>query len=80
MMAIRKSRASSAPSPLDQISYLILKRCPALHAAFSMFQECHRKCCVSELWKQCMVSLIPKSNTNEDPSNPAKYHPTALTS
>ena len=31
--AIQRTKSSSTPSPLDQISYNILKRCPSLHTA-----------------------------------------------
>ena len=80
-LSIRKSRASSSPSPLDQIPYVIFKRCPSLHAALlDLFQECYRSHHVPQQWKIGAVKLIPKSTTSEDPSNPAKYRPITLTS
>ena len=76
-----KSRLSSAPSPLDQIPYVIFKKCPPLHAALlSLFQECWKSCRVPNDWKIGVVKLIPKSTTVEDPRNPANYRPIALTS
>ena len=79
--SIRKPRLSSAPSPLDQIPYVIFKKCPSLHAALlSLFQECWKSCRVPDDWKIGVVKLIPKSTTVEDPRNPANYRTIALTS
>ena len=35
--AIKHSKSSSTPSPHDQISYIILKRCPSLHDALLIY-------------------------------------------
>ena len=58
--SIRKSRLSSASSPLDQITYVILKKFSSLHAALlSLFQEWWKSCLVPKDWKIGVVKLIP---------------------
>ena len=77
---IRKSRSSSAPSPLDRISYTILKRCPSLHPALlDLFNRVIMEGSVPSAWKVAVVKLIPKSSAKEDPSSPGNVRPIALT-
>ena len=61
--AIKRSRSSSAPSPLDQISYRIFKSCPSLKPALlDLFNSCSvgggdssglEKCCFQVGGKEC---------------------------
>ena len=77
---IRKSRSLSAPSPLDRISYTILKRCPSLHPALlNLFNRVIMEGSVPSAWKVAVVKLIPKSSAKEDPSSPGNFRPIALT-
>ena len=49
---IKKSRSSSASSPLDRISYSILKRCPSLHPALlDLFNRVVMEGTVPSAWK-----------------------------
>ena len=77
---ITKSRPSSAPSPFDQISYTILKRCPSFcPALIDLFNRVIMEGSVSSSWKAAAVKLITKSSAKEDPSAPGNFHPIALT-
>jgi hypothetical protein len=77
---IRKSKSSSAPSPLDRLSYTILKRCPSVHPALlDLFNSVIMKGAVPSAWKVAAVKLIPKSSAREDPSSPGNFRPIALT-
>ena len=68
---IRKSKSSSAPSPLDRISYTILKRCPSIHPALlDLFNSVIMEGAVQSAWKVAAAKLIPKSSAREDPSSP----------
>ena len=69
--SVMKSRMSSSPSPVDQIPYIVFKKCPCLHAALlNFFEECWRSDCVPKLWKIGVVKLLPKTTACEDPENP----------
>ena len=72
---IKKSRPSSAPSPFDQISYTILKKCPALRPALiDLFNRVIMEGSVPSSWKAAAVKLILKSSAKEDPSAPGNFH------
>ena len=77
---IRKSKSTSAPSPLDRISYTIIKRCPSLHPALlDLFNRVIMVGAVPLAWKMAAVKLIPKGTAEQDPSSPANFRPIALT-
>ena len=77
---IKKSRSSSAPSPLDRISYSIMKRCPSLHPALlDLFNRVIMVGTVPTAWKVAAVKLIPKGAAVEDPSSSVNFRPIALT-
>ena len=77
---IKKCRSSSAPSPLDRISYLVLKRCSSLHPALlHLFNRVIIEGTVPSAWKLAVVKLIPKGAAEEDPSAPGNFRPIALT-
>ena len=77
---IRKFKSSSAPSPLDRLSYTILKRCPSVHPALlDLFNSVIMKGAVPSAWKVAAVKLIPKSSAREDPSSPGNFRLIALT-
>ena len=78
--AIRKSKARSAPCPLDGIPYLVFKRCPALVVALhDLFSACWTQSTVPEQWKMAYVKLIGKPAATEIPTSPANFRPIALT-
>ena len=60
--AIRHTRSTSTPSPLDQISYTIFKKCPSLHNALvDIYNLCWEKSDVPPAWKTAVIKLLPKS-------------------
>ena len=76
---IKKSKPSSAPSPVDRISYLIFKKCPSLHPALlDLFNRVIMEGSVPSSWKVAVIKLIPKSSAQEDPSSPGNFRPIAL--
>ena len=78
---IRYTKSRSSPSPLDRISYKILKNCPSLTAAISnLYNACWASATVPQAWKQAVAYLIPKSSASACPSDPANFRPIALTS
>ena len=78
---IRRSRAKSAPSPIDQISYLILKMCPCLLPVLvHLYNIVLSTGKIPQLWKHAVIKLIPKAQAAEDPTNPKHFRPIALTS
>ena len=78
---IAKSKATSTPSPVDQIPYLVLKKCrsltPALLHIFNSSWEQKR---VPAAWKVGIIQLLGKKNAEADPSKPNNFRPIALTS
>ena len=81
MQVIKNSKSKSSASPLDGVSYKIIKRCPSLvPALFSLFNACWSSSCVPHAWKQAVVRLIPKSSASTCNSDPANLRPIALTS
>ena len=59
--AIRHTRSTSTPSPLDQISYTIFKKCPSLHNALvDIYNLCWEKSDVPPAWKTAVIKLLPK--------------------
>ena len=77
---INKSRSDSSPSPLDQIGYRVLKRCPSLVTALvHLYNLCLDSGTVPKMWKLAVIKLIskPGKSTTKDPST---FRPIALTS
>lgn len=59
---IRGSRAKSAPSRIDQISYLILKVCPSLHPLLvHLYNLVLQKRKIPQGWRQAVRKFIPKA-------------------
>ena len=78
---IKKAHVKSAPSPLDQIPYLVFKKCPSLTTALmDLFNVCWQQGNVPRGWKQGVIHLIPKATAQEDPLSPSNFRPIALTS
>ena len=79
--AIRKSKAKSAPCPLDGIPYLVFKKCPALVVALhDLFNTCWAQSTVPQQWLTASVRLIGKQAAEDDPMAPNNFRPIALTS
>ena len=67
---IKRSRSTSSPSPMDRVSYKILKRCPALLPALSdLYNACWELQTVPLAWKQGVIRLIPKQSAYYNPNN-----------
>ena len=78
---IFRLNSSSCPSPMDQIPYLVLKKCPSLTPALlHVFNSCWSVKRVLAAWKVGVLRLIGKKQAVEDPSNPKNFRPIALTS
>ena len=78
---LRRARSSSSPSPIDRVSYQILKRCPSLLSALvDLYNTCWDSAAVPLAWKQGVISLIPKEAATSNPSEPSNFRPIALTS
>ena len=78
---IKRVRSQAAPSPLDQITYRVLKHCSSLiPALLSLFQLCWESQTVPHAWKQGVIRLIPKASAKGNPREPSNFRPIALTS
>ena len=81
LRVVKRSKLKSSPSPLDQITYLVLRRCPALHhALLDLFNLCWVQHCVPRSWKEGVVCLIAKPAAVQNPHARANFRPIALTS
>ena len=78
---ITKSNSASTPSPVDQIPYVVLKKCPSLMPALlHIFNTCWAVQRVPEAWKVGVIRLLGKKKAEDDPSKPTNFRPIALTS
>lgn len=78
---IKHSRSSSSPSPLDQVSYKVLKYCPSLMPALlDLYNCCWETGSVPQAWRDGVIRLIPKEAAKDDPTEPGHFRPIALTS
>ena len=74
------TRLNSSPSPFDQVSHRILKRCPSLATALlDIFQCCWSAGVVPRCWKAACIRLIGKPTSTENPDQPSNFRPIALT-
>ena len=81
LQAVKKCKASSAPSPVDQIPYRIFKNCPSLmQALLHLFNICWSTSSVPSQWKIGVLRLLGKPAAKSDPSIPSNFRPIALTS
>ena len=77
---IKRSTFSSAPSPLDQISYRIFKNCPSLTpAVLDRYNSVLSEGVVPSSWKNAVFKLLGKSAASDDPHSPSNFWPIALT-
>ena len=79
--AVKKARAGSSPSPIDQVPYRVLKECPAtITPLLHIFNLCWSSGKTPEQWKQAVIKLIPKTTANDKPEDLTCFRPIALTS
>ena len=70
--AVKRSRSSSAPTPLDQISYRIIKMCPALIPIIvHLFNMAWCTGTIPPPWQVAVIKLLPKSTSASDPADPS---------
>ena len=80
-LVLSRSKPASCPSPLDQIPYLVLKKCPSLMSALlHLFNTCWAVKEVPAAWKVGVLRLLGKKKAEEDPKLPKNFRPIALTS
>ena len=78
---ISKPRSASSPSPVDQILYTVLKKCPSLlPALLHLFNHCWTTQMGPQAWKVGVIYLLGKKKGEKDPSQPSHFRPIALTS
>lgn len=78
---VKKCRNGSAPSPVDQISYIIMKKCPSASLILmDIFNACMVFSSFPTTWQTGVIKLISKPAASSDPSNPSNFRPIALTS
>ena len=78
---IKRSKATSTPSPLDQIPYSVFKHCPSLkHALHAIFNKCWSTATIPQKWKQGCLKLLGKKSAEDDPNSPSNFRPITLTS
>ena len=78
---IKQSKSSSSPSPLDHVSYKVLKHCPSLMPALlDLYNCCWETGYVPQAWRDGVIHLIPKAAAKENPTEPGNFRPIALTS
>ena len=81
LRVLRKARSGSTPSPIDQVPYSILKKCPAvITPLLHIYNLCWSSGKIPQQWKQAMIRLIPKSSAQERPNDLSRFRPIALTS
>ena len=78
---IKRAKASSSPSPFDQIPYRVFKRCPSMSLCLKdLFNLCWVSVSYPAAWKLAAIKLIGKNSATEDPTIPSNFRPIALTS
>ena len=77
---IKRSKFSSAPSPLDQISYRIFKNCSSLTPALlDLYNSVLSEGVVPSSWKNAFFKILGKSAASDAPHSPSNFRPIALT-
>ena len=78
--AVKRSRSSSAPIPLDQISYRIIKTCPTIIPILvHLFNMAWCTGTIPPPWQVAVIKLLPKSTSASDPADPSLFRPITLT-
>ena len=67
---IFKMKSSSSPCPLDQVSIIVLKKCPFLRTyLWRIISASWNRGDFPTVWKQGITVLAYKKGSNEDPAN-----------
>ena len=67
---IRKMKSSGSPCPFDQISVIVLKRCPIVRTMiWKIIEKSWEIGKVPTVWKNGLTVLIHKNGVNTDPGN-----------
>ena len=78
LLAIKRSRSSSASCLLDQIPYQVFKKCPSLAPALlDLFNTILSEKTIPSNWKITVFRLIGKSAAVEDSHSPNNFRPKA---
>ena len=73
---IQKCKATSIPSPVDQISYRVFKKCPSLlPALLCLFSACWSTSSLPSQWKVGVLRLLGKEAAKTDPGVPSSSGP-----
>jgi hypothetical protein len=68
--AVNRCRASASPCPIDNLSVIILKRCPILRTLLHLIiMECWKQRRIPRCWKRSATILIYKKGDTSDPAN-----------
>ena len=68
--AVNRCKAKASPCPLDQISVIVLKRCPYLRTVLhKLIVACWESGTLPDCWKNGFSILIYKKGDVNDPSN-----------
>ena len=68
--AINKCKSKACPCPLDQLSIIILKRCPIMRTILhKLIQACWQSSSIPSSWKRSLTVLIYKKGDKNDPAN-----------
>ena len=67
---IRRMKAGKSPCPLDQVSVIVLKRCPYLRTLLtSIIEKVWQTKRIPSAWKAATTILIHKKGEANDPAN-----------
>ena len=68
--AVNRCKTRASACPLDQLSIIILKRCPILRPVLHrIIHACWTQGVIPECWKRGCTILIYKKGSNTDPEN-----------
>jgi hypothetical protein len=67
---INRTKSRGSPCPLDQISIIILKKCPIMRTAVhSLIAACWAQKRIPDCWRRALTILIYKKGSESDPAN-----------
>ena len=79
MKIIMKMKSSGSPCPLDQISVIVLKRCPILRTyVWKIMEFCWKNKYFPTVWKNGITVLIYKKLDSAFANDPANFRPITL--
>ena len=76
MKIITKMKGSGSPCPLDQVSVIVLKRCPILRTyVWKIMEFCWKNKYFPIVWKNGITVLIYKKQDPAFANDPANFRP-----